>query len=325
MKDPFEYLAKDYLPWMKGLVSIDLSQNGYSQSKISNMLGVTQPSINYYLKKGRKEYFNRLQKVGLSADSIREQENGFKDAILAGGSEGMLKAMQIMLNALASGEMCEYHKKVYHAPLDCDACMKLWGTGDSRERNRIIAILNKAVSVLETSTTFPLLIPEVNTNFVLSTRDAKSEKDVAGIEGRIVKLRGIAKAMSSAEFGASGHLASVLLAVKKHYPAINCAINVKYDRTIRDIMTSSGWRFYEIPSNKQVTPEKIPMLLDSILSEIPAGETRSSPDAIIHAGSIGLEASTYIFGADTDEVLRKVLDLSSAYASKRTETVHNRR
>src|SRR5579885_3505213 len=270
---------------MKGLVSIDLSQNGYSQSKISNMLGVTQPSINYYLKKGRKEYFNRLQKVGLSADSIREQENGFKDAILAGGSEGMLKAMQIMLNALASGEMCEYHKKVYHAPLDCDACMKLWGTGDSRERNRIIAILNKAVSVLETSTTFPLLIPEVNTNFVLSTRDAKSEKDVAGIEGRIVK----------------------------------------YDRTIRDIMTSSGWRFYEIPSNKQVTPEKIPMLLDSILSEIPAGETRSSPDAIIHAGSIGLEASTYIFGADTDEVLRKVLDLSSAYASKRTETVHNRR
>lgn len=322
MKDPFEYLAKDYLPWMKGLISIELSQNGYSQSKISAMLGVTQPSINYYLKKGKKEYLTRLQKIGLKAESIREQELGFRDAVLAGGSGGMLKAMQIMLNALASGEMCEYHKKVYHAPSDCDACMKLWGTGDTRERNRIIATLNKAVSVLETSNTFPLLIPEVNTNFVLSARDAKSEKDIAGIEGRIVKLRGVAKAMSSAEFGGSGHLASVLLAVKRHHNSVNCAINIRYDTTIKEIISASGWRFYEIPSREQVTPEKIPMLVDQLLSEI---SRKEPPDAIIHAGSLGLEPSTYIFGADTDEVLRKVLDLSAAYATRRTETVHNRR
>ncbi|MEM0118301.1 MAG: thiamine-phosphate synthase family protein [Conexivisphaerales archaeon] len=324
MKDPFEFLAKDYLPWMKGLVSIDLSQRGYSQSKISTMLGVTQPSINYYLRKEKKEYLSRLQRIGLTEQSIKEQEGEFREAVVAGGSEGMLRTMQVMLNALASGELCNYHKKVYRAPSDCDACMRLWGSGDQKERSRIVSSLNRAVSVLESSSTFPLLIPEVNTNFVLAARDARSEKDVAGIEGRIVKLRGMARAMSGAEFGGSGHLASVLLAVKKFFPKINSAMNIRYDRAIHEILTSLHWKLLELPASEPLTSEQIPHLVEERLSEMCRNGKITSLDAVTHAGSIGIEPSTYIFGADTEEVLRKVLDLAAAYASRRTETVHNR-
>jgi len=308
MKDPFEYVAKEYLPWMKGLISLDLSSRGLSQSNISALIGVTQPSVNYYLKKNRQDYIRRLSKIGLSESMIKDQEQRLIEALLSGSGEGTAKVIQAIVDALVSGELCDYHRKVYHAPSDCDACMKLWGSTTSVDRSGVISELNRAVELLERSELFVNLIPEVHSNFVLAAQDARGVNDVAGIGGRIVKLKGRARAMSRPEFGASHHLASVLLVVHRRFREVRSAINIRFDERIRWCMTKLGWKTLEI---KIASMDAEDPVIDAVSRAITS--TTVMPDALVQEGETGLEPAAYVLGSDPFEVANKVLDMASLY------------
>jgi predicted fused transcriptional regulator/phosphomethylpyrimidine kinase/predicted transcriptional regulator len=316
MKDPFEYVSRDYLPWMKGLISVDLSSKGYSQSRISSLIGLTQPSVNYYLKRNRALYLQKLEKIGLSRESITEQESKFIEALSSPGADSTLKVIETVVEALASGELCEYHRRAYHLPADCDACMKLWGSGSSKDRSGVLRSLDEAVAVLEASESFPALIPEVRTNFVYAARDARTVKDVAGIEGRIVKLRGRAKALTKSEYGASRHLSSVLLAVRGYFPELACAMNVKLDQKLRYCIEKFRWNVVQLPKSDE--SDAIVRSVEKSISGL-----KRPPDALLHGGGVGLEPATYVLGVDPGDVLGKVLVLADEYKKHLNEQKHN--
>ncbi|MDG6934055.1 MAG: hypothetical protein JRN68_05105 [Nitrososphaerota archaeon] len=313
MKDPFEYVAKEYLPWMKGLISIDLSTKGLSQSNISSLIGVTQPSVNYYLKKQRQDYLRKLERIGLSDSTIKDQEQRFIEALLADTKDRPAKVIQTVVDALVSGELCDYHRKTYNVPVDCDACMRLWGSGTSTDRSSVVQELGRAVELLEHSEYFVHLIPEVHSNFVLASADPKNVNDVAGIGGRIVRVKGRARAMSRPEFGASRHLAGVLLVVHQKFADVRSAINVKFDEELRECMLKLGWRLLDIPV---LSLEHEDPVMDAVSHAI--SSVNEKPDVLVQEGETGLEPSAYIIGSDPFEVVTKTLDLASLYARERT-------
>ncbi len=310
MKDPLEYMTREYLPWMKGLISLDLTSKGYSQSRISSLLGVTQPSINYYLKRDKTEYVKRLAALGLTEDAIGDQEERIVNALQMRSSEGSKRLLLTYMDILSSGMLCDHHKKVGRLPADCDACMKLFGSGSTSTRASVLLELNEAISMLEDSPQFARLIPEVHTNFVAATKDARTERDVAGVAGRIVKLRGRAKAMNGPEFGASRHLASVLLAAKSGFPEVGSVMNVKYDERVDAAMKGLGWRIGRAALQSEPDRVKDPVLA----SIVEALGSADEPDAVVHAGGYGLEPATYVFGRDPQDAARKALHLADRCA-----------
>ncbi|MEM0075873.1 MAG: thiamine-phosphate synthase family protein [Conexivisphaerales archaeon] len=310
VKDPLEYVSKEYLPWMKGLISVDLRSRGYSESKISMLIGVTQPSVNYYLRRERQAYLRRLEAIGLTNDAISEQERRLIDALQNPTTEGTTRLLLTLLDVLSSGMLCTHHKKVDNLPQDCDACMRLFGTGSAAARSSILVELNEAIDRLEQSENFPKLIPEVYTNFVAAAKDARTEKDIAGIAGRIVKLRGRAKAMNRAEFGASRHLASVLLKIKSKFPYILSIMNVCYNEGVDRSLSKLGWRIVRasMDNSRNIEADPVVSAIQEAISKLP-----SEPDAIIHTGGYGLEPATYILGRSPSEVCEKALQLADTY------------
>jgi len=97
---------------------------------------------------------------------------------------------------------------------------------------KVIDTLKKAVKELEKEKKFIFLIPEVRTNFVFAKKDFRDVSDVAGVEGRITIVNKRPFASGKIKFGASDHLARLLLAIKKYTPEYFSAINFKFDQKI---------------------------------------------------------------------------------------------
>lgn len=100
----------------------------------------------------------------------------------------------------------------------------------------VIKELTKAINELKREKKFSFLIPEVRTNFVYAKKEAKSIKNIAGVDGRITIVNNKPCPAGKVKFGASDHLARLLLAVKKYNPKYRSAINFKFDKKILKIV-----------------------------------------------------------------------------------------
>ncbi|MFP3074522.1 MAG: helix-turn-helix domain-containing protein, partial [Caldivirga sp.] len=61
-----EFLVDEVLPLIKARVAKELSDNGYSQSRIAKVLGVTQPMVNRLMNQ-YDYYIDRARKLGVLA------------------------------------------------------------------------------------------------------------------------------------------------------------------------------------------------------------------------------------------------------------------
>ncbi|MDH3365696.1 MAG: bifunctional hydroxymethylpyrimidine kinase/phosphomethylpyrimidine kinase [Thermoplasmata archaeon] len=93
--------------------------------------------------------------------------------------------------------------------------------------------LDKAVAELQ-----PLmdsrLLPEVGSNMGYAVIGALEPQDVAAFTGRITRVGDHAEVSGCARFGASKHVARIVLAASAKDPSVRCALNIKYSaRTVR--------------------------------------------------------------------------------------------
>ena len=100
----------------------------------------------------------------------------------------------------------------------------------------ILGNLVVAVTMLEDCSEFALLIPEVRVNLVCALPGAKTRQDVAAVEGRITAVRGRPHASGLPAFGASDHMARLIIEARKYDSAINAGINFKCDKTIIEVV-----------------------------------------------------------------------------------------
>jgi hydroxymethylpyrimidine kinase / phosphomethylpyrimidine kinase / thiamine-phosphate diphosphorylase len=168
-------------------------------------------------------------------------------------------------------------------------------------------ILEKAISDFSNFKKICSFIPECQTNFVFSKEKTKSIKDILGVSGRIVKAGRDVIVAGSIEYGGSKHVGSALLQVRKKFPNIRSAVNLKYDPNLITYCKKIGFCIESYNRSKE--PLTIKRKEDSsILWGIKQSIKNSKvpPDLIYHKGDFGKEPMMIVFGKNPNEVVEKI-------------------
>jgi hydroxymethylpyrimidine/phosphomethylpyrimidine kinase len=105
-----------------------------------------------------------------------------------------------------------------------------------QQKDMVLGNLVRAMHLLGESAEFALLMPEVRVNLVYALPDARTPEEVAAIEGRITVVGGRAHAPGLPAWGASDHMARLVIQVRHYDPAVNAGINFKCDEPLVEVV-----------------------------------------------------------------------------------------
>jgi hypothetical protein len=298
------------LPAIRQLVARQLRAQGFSQNKISAMLGITQASVSLYLSSEIVRVYSAFDQFGIS-----HEEADTYAALLAEDSkrspvDAVSTLNTVWTSLLGRGSVCARHRSQYSFLADCDVCIKEYGQRRLGNSEAVSDVAD-AVRNLESSPTFVNVMPEVSVNIACATGDAASPADVVAVPGRIVKARGRARAMLPPEPGASRHLARVLLLVKRVRPDVRACVNLRYDsgmgRVLRGLrLKTTEIGDYAISRTEDPTVDALARRLATV---------RTAFDVIVDKGGSGIEPNLYLFGKSAREVAALALQVSRLYSA----------
>jgi len=154
------------------------------------------------------------------------------------------------------------------------------------------------------------LLPEVQSNLGYALPWAREPEDVAAFPGRFVRLGREVTKVSDPEFGASRHIAQIILTVMAHDPEMRSAMNIRYGEKILAQARRMGLRMKHF--NRRDEPPSVKRKEGSSLSwgvQWVLERTSKIPDIIFDRGDVGKEPMIRVLGRDPEEVARKVLRL----------------
>ena len=156
-----------------------------------------------------------------------------------------------------------------------------------------------AVGMLKATAGFENLIPEVGTNIGMAIDSATSEQDVAAVDGRIIRTAEGIRAGCIA-FGASDHVARLILAMRAQNRTYRSAMNMKFAPEIVEVCHQLGMAVSSFEREHEPGDVKT---MDWGVAE---ASKVFVPDVIFDRGAVGKEPMIRIFGATAVEVVEKV-------------------
>jgi hydroxymethylpyrimidine/phosphomethylpyrimidine kinase len=178
------------------------------------------------------------------------------------------------------------------------------------ERAKVIEALHAAIAALQGEARIGEIIPEVSSNLGYAIPFAQARRDVAAFPGRIVRLRDTIAAIDAPAFGASQHIASIILTVMQHDPSFRAAMNIRYSPAILKACEARGFSILGFDRRKEpqgVRAEEGHSLAWGV--EDAVEKTGTVPDVIYDEGGWGKEPMIRILGRDPGEVVRKVIEI----------------
>ncbi len=179
-----------------------------------------------------------------------------------------------------------------------------WCLVTAEAREEVRQALSEAVKDL-TRYMDPRLLPEVGTNIVYALPRARQIQDVAGVEGRIVRLKGSVHPVGGVEFGASDHMARAVLTVMNFDPTMRSMANIRYSETILNIVDELLLEICEF--NRSEEPPGIQTMDWGVAFCCREGV----PEVIFDRGAVGKEAMIRILGDDPMAVARTIARISA--------------
>ena len=146
------------------------------------------------------------------------------------------------------------------------------------------------------------LIPEVGSNMGYAVLGALDADEVAAFDGRIVRTRGGARRIGCARFGASKHVARIVLEAASHDPEIRCALNVKYSP--ENLSAARKAKLSISSFNRAHEPKGVSSMTWGVHKAIES--YRGVPDLIFDKGGQGKEPMIRLLGKDPDDVILKL-------------------
>jgi hydroxymethylpyrimidine kinase/phosphomethylpyrimidine kinase len=178
------------------------------------------------------------------------------------------------------------------------------------ERYQVIQELKRAMEVLKEEKV-GRLIPEVSSNLGYALPFAEGVEDVAAFPGRIVRFRDSVTTYSDAEFGASQHVANIILTVMKFDPEYCSAMNIRYSRETVARLGRKGFLVGHF--DRRLEPKRVKEKEGSSL-EWGVGDVlrkmKRVPDFIYDEGGVGKEPMIRVLGRDPNEVVQKILKIA---------------
>jgi hydroxymethylpyrimidine/phosphomethylpyrimidine kinase len=176
-------------------------------------------------------------------------------------------------------------------------------------RYEVIQVLKNAVYLLKQSAV-GVLIPEVQSNLGYALPHARSINDVAAIPGRIIALKDTIITVSDPEFGASRHIAQVILSVMRRHPDMRSAMNIRFEKGLIDrckslkLRVRSFDRRHEPREVKEREGLSLAWGVESILKR-----EKVVPDIIFDGGEVGKEPMIRVIGRDPIHVVQKIQEI----------------
>jgi hydroxymethylpyrimidine/phosphomethylpyrimidine kinase len=175
------------------------------------------------------------------------------------------------------------------------------------ERYRVIQELKKAMEVLK-GEKMGYLIPEVSSNLGYALPHAESIEDVAAFPGRILRFKDSIATLGDPEFGASQHIASIILTMMKFDPEYCSAMNIRYSKENISQLRKKGFvighfdRSLEPRGVKQREGSSLEWGVEEVLRKL-----KRVPDFIYDQGDVGKEPMIRVLGKNPQEVVDKIL------------------
>jgi hydroxymethylpyrimidine/phosphomethylpyrimidine kinase len=182
----------------------------------------------------------------------------------------------------------------------------------------IVEKLEMAVKILEQSPEFAEIIPEVRSNIVMARKNAQTIQDVAGIPGRITTVNGLPKAVAQPDYGASSHMARLVLSMMKHDPKKRSALNIKYHPHLVEICKKLGLIVSSYDRNQE--PEDVKIKEGNSMSwgvETALASCGTIPDVIYHTGGWGKEPMIVLVGKNPEEVAQMAVCLAKLFLTSK--------
>jgi len=192
-----------------------------------------------------------------------------------------------------------------------------------KARDLVLGNMLQAVRMLKESRSFALLIPEVRTNLVYALPDAKSKEDVAGIDGRITVVNGFPKASGFPQFGASSHMARLILEIMKVNPEMRAGINFIYNNDFgkwlkeyckeNNLLLGCVDRSKEPEERKQKEGDSMVWKVAEVIRSV----NGRVPDIAYETGAVGKEPVSVLIGKSAVEIVERVIKLGEDYVKNR--------
>jgi len=175
------------------------------------------------------------------------------------------------------------------------------------ERYRVIQELKKAIEVLKVEKV-GYLIPEVSSNLGYALPNAEGIEDIAAFPGRIIRFEDSVATLSDPEFGASQHIANIILTVMKFDSEYCSAMNIRYSK--ENVARLRGKGFLVGHFDRRFEPKRVKQREGSSL-EWGVGEVlrklRRVPDLIYDQGDVGKEPMIRVLGRNPLDIVHKIL------------------
>jgi hydroxymethylpyrimidine kinase/phosphomethylpyrimidine kinase len=161
------------------------------------------------------------------------------------------------------------------------------------------------------------LIPEVMTNLGYATLYPEGPQDVAAFPGRLLKSPQGLIIPAPPAFGASRHIASIILTARETHPDLRSAINLKYFPEVEELApllhlrVASFDRSQEPPESKEQEGGTLAWGVASVLKA-----EEPPPDLIYDKGDWGKEPMMRLLGPSPMAVAEKALALKNALQAR---------
>lgn len=177
-------------------------------------------------------------------------------------------------------------------------------------RYQVISEVKEAIKTLKEAK-IGRLIPEVQSNLAMALPQATKVEDIAAIPGRIIRIGDHITTVSDPEFGASQHIARIILTLMRYNDEMRSAMNIRYSEDIVRRCKDSGLNVRSL--DRATEPEYSKKKEGSSLAwivENAVKEEKRLPDVIYDAGDLGKEPMVRVVGKDAREVVEKVLRIA---------------
>jgi hydroxymethylpyrimidine kinase/phosphomethylpyrimidine kinase len=153
-------------------------------------------------------------------------------------------------------------------------------------------------------------IPEVGTNLGYAVLGALEPAEVAAFDGRIVRIGSKAKRVGCPKFGASKHVARIVLAASYHDPMMRAAMNIKYSE--ENLAACRKARMSISTFDRAKEPKGVSSMTWGVHAAIE--RFGRVPDVIFDMGGVGKEPMIRLLGESPDDILSKLKKIKSKRA-----------
>ena len=284
MRPPCELVVKNLLPRLRAyLVKVLVEEKGWSLARAAKALGISTTAAAKYRRLLEEEW-------ELDAELRRAAE---RIARSLGSPRELIETACLLCYSLrVSGALCRLHAEVVRGLEGCRLCAKVPKLVAERREN----VLLNLEEALKRADALAHMIPEVRTNIAMAAEGASSIMDIAAFPGRLTAIRGRLVAFSPPEFGASKHLASILLEAMRLNPKVRGITCIKFTGRVLEAARLLGMNCVVAERGEE---EGIGPLITALKK---AGQV---PDILVDPGAPGVEPVVYVFGESAVDAVEK--------------------